>query len=162
MLNYVDYTSIADSSFLASIHHPVIPALLQHFVTSKSKDLKLPDIPALSPGAIDPLMKYRWPGNVRELENVVERALILNPQGPLTFEHLTSGSPGKRNKLRRDSVDDGSLDDVIARHIRRVLTKTGGKVSGPDGAAAYLDINPSTLRNRMKILRIYYGRKEKH
>ena len=28
----------------------------------------------------------------------------------------------------------------------RVLSKTKGKVNGPDGAAAFLGINPSTLR----------------
>ena len=65
-----------------------IPALMQHFINSKSKELKLPAIPTLSPGTIDPLMDYHWPGNVRELENVIERALILNPSGPLTFDHL--------------------------------------------------------------------------
>jgi transcriptional regulator with GAF, ATPase, and Fis domain len=65
-----------------------IPALLQHFISLKSTELKLPTIPTLSPGAIDPLMEYQWRGNVRELENVIERALIINPTGPLTFEHL--------------------------------------------------------------------------
>jgi DNA-binding protein Fis len=42
-----------------------------------------------------------------------------------------------------------------------VLLKTQGKVHGPDGAAAVLGINPSTLRNRMKKLGIDYGRKSK-
>ncbi len=32
---------------------------------------------------------------VRELGNVIERALILNPTGPLTFEHLNLGQPEK-------------------------------------------------------------------
>jgi DNA-binding NtrC family response regulator len=50
-----------------------------------------------------------------------------------------------------------NLDEVISRHIRRVLSKTKGKVNGPDGAAAFLGINPSTLRNRMKKLGIDYG-----
>jgi transcriptional regulator with PAS, ATPase and Fis domain len=65
-----------------------IPALLQHFINLKYMELKLPAIPTLSLGAIDLLVEYHWPGNVRELENVVERAMILNPTGPLTFEHL--------------------------------------------------------------------------
>jgi len=55
--------------------------------------------------------------------------------------------------------DTDNLDEAISRHIRRVLSKTTGKVNGPDGAAAYLGINPSTLRNRMKKLGIDYGRK---
>jgi len=138
-----------------------IPALVQHFINLKSRELKLPTIPTLSSGAIDPLMEYHWPGNVRELENVIERALILNPMGPLTFEHLNLRQPKKTLESRGQSEETGNLDEVISRHICRVLSKTKGKVNGPDGAAAFLGINPSTLRNRMKKLRIDYGRKSK-
>ena len=138
-----------------------IPALLQHFISLKARELKLPTIPTLSPGAIDPLMEYHWLGNVRELENVIERALILNPTGPLTFEHLNLGQPKKALELRGQSEETDNLDELISRHIRRVLSKTKGKVNGPDGAAAFLGINPSTLRNRMKKLGIDYGRKSK-
>jgi len=137
-----------------------IPALLQHFISLKARELKLPTIPTLSSGAIDTLMEYHWPGNVRELENVIERALILNPTGPLTFEHLNLGQSKNNLDLREQSEETGNLDEVISRHIRRVLSKTKGKVNGPDGAAAFLGINPSTLRNRMKQLGIDYGRKK--
>jgi transcriptional regulator with PAS, ATPase and Fis domain len=136
-----------------------IPALIQHFINLKTRELKLPTIPTLSPNAIDPLMEYHWPGNVRELENVIERALILNPKGPLTFAHLNLRQPNKSLELSGQIEEDGKLDQVISRHIRRVLSRTKGKVNGPDGAAAVLGINPSTLRNRMKKLGIDYGRK---
>jgi len=135
------------------------PALVQHFINLKSRELKLPAIPTLASGAIDPLMEYHWPGNVRELENVIERALILNPKGPLTFEHLNLRSPKRTLELQGQSEEAGNLDEVVSRHIRRVLSRTKGKVNGPDGAAALLGINPSTLRNRMKKLGIDYGRK---
>ena len=138
-----------------------IPALLQHFINLKSRELKLAAMPALSPGAIDPLMAYHWPGNVRELENVVERALILNPSGPLTFEHLNLGLSPITMEVLDESTEIDNLDHIISQHIRRVLTKTKGKVSGPDGAANVLGINPSTLRNRMKKLGIEYGRLRK-
>ena len=138
-----------------------ISSLLQHFISLKSTELKLPTIPTLSPGAIDPLMGYHWPGNVRELENVIERALILNPTGPLTFEYLNLEQPKKTLELHGQSEETDNLDAVISRHIRRVLSKTTGKVHGPDGAAAFLGVNPSTLRNRMKKLGIDYGRRSK-
>ncbi len=135
-----------------------IPALLQHFVTLKSKELKLSAIPVLPPGAIEPLMEYLWPGNVRELENIIERALILNPTGPLTFDHLNLGQPEKTLGLSMQCKGADILDEVISRHIRQILSKTNGKVNGSDGAAAILGMNPSTLRNRMKKLGIDYGR----
>jgi DNA-binding NtrC family response regulator len=138
-----------------------IPALVQHFINLKARELKLTDIPTLSPGAIDPLIEYNWPGNVRELENVIERVLILNPKGPLTFEILNLRHPKKRVELWEQREETDNLDEIISRHIRRVLSKTKSKVNGPDGAAAFLGINPSTLRNRMKKLGIDYGRKSK-
>jgi len=138
-----------------------VPALVQHFINLKTRELKLPTIPSLSPGAIDPLMEYHWPGNVRELENIIERALILKPTGPLTFEHLHLGQPKKTFKLQEKSQETDHLDEIISMHIRRVLFKTNGKVNGPYGAAAFLGINPSTLRNRMKKLGIDYGKNSK-
>lgn len=139
-----------------------IPALLQHFINQKAKELKLPTIPTLSPAAIDPLLDYDWPGNVRELQNVVERALILNqPDGePISFEHLNFAHPQKISS--QDSVqniESDNLDSVIANHIRQVLTKANGKIHGPGGVAELLDINPSTLRNRMNKLGINYKHK---
>lgn len=136
-----------------------IPALLQHFITVKSKELNLPAIPELAPGAIDHLMQYHWPGNVRELENIVERAIILNPQGPLTFDDLIRSQQGKKPALSEQHSETDELDYVISRHIQKVLHKTEGKVHGPGGAAELLGINPSTLRARMNKLGIHYGRR---
>jgi len=135
-----------------------IPALVQHFITLKARELNFPAIPTLRSGAIDSLMDYHWPGNVREMENIVERAMILNPKGPLTFDHLNLGPSQETPEQRGQDEETDNLDEVISRHIRRTLSKAQGKVSGPDGAAALLGINPSTLRNRMKKLRIDYGK----
>ncbi len=135
-----------------------IPELLQHFINLKTKELKLPVIPTLSPGAIELLMEYHWPGNVRELGNVIERALILKPAGPLTFEHLDLGKPEANLELQSESDEPANLDEMNSRHIRRILSKTNGKVDGQDGAAALLGINASTLRNRMKKMGIEFGR----
>ncbi|MGD8252064.1 MAG: helix-turn-helix domain-containing protein, partial [Desulfobacterales bacterium] len=54
-----------------------IPALVQHFVERKARELKLGETPELAPGEIDRLHAYAWPGNVRELENLIERIAIM-------------------------------------------------------------------------------------
>ncbi|MCK4446084.1 MAG: sigma 54-interacting transcriptional regulator [Candidatus Marinimicrobia bacterium] len=139
-----------------------IPALLQHFINQKAKELKLLAIPMLSPAAIDPLLEYDWPGNVRELENVVERSLILNQPdgGPISFEHLNFVHPQKfSSQASVQNIESDNLDSVITNHIRQVLTKANGKIHGPGGAAELLSINPSTLRNRMNKLGINYKHK---
>jgi DNA-binding NtrC family response regulator len=133
-----------------------IPALLQHFIGLKSRELKLPAIPTVSPGATDFLMNYNWPGNVRELQNVVERALILNPSGPLTFEHLTTFQQKEIPNDQGQMSDTTNLDEITSRYIRLTLSKTKGKIHGKGGAADLLGINPSTLRNRMNKLGIEY------
>ncbi len=138
-----------------------MPTLVQHFINLKSKELKLSAVPTLSPGTTEFMMDYHWPGNVRELQNVIERALILYPKGPLAPEHFSIGAVQRPAAAPGLDGPSDSLNDVVAGHIRRVLNKAGGKVSGPDGAAAHLGINPSTLRNRMKKLGIQYGKKHK-
>ncbi|MCK5118239.1 MAG: hypothetical protein KAQ78_01575, partial [Candidatus Latescibacteria bacterium] len=62
-------------------------------------------------------------------------------------------------RMPEQTSEPDSLDEMISRHIRRVLSRTKGKVHGPGGAADLLGINPSTLRNRMNKLGIVYGRK---
>ena len=138
-----------------------IPGLVHHFVARKSKELRLLNPSAPAPGAIDRLMAYSWPGNVRELENVIERAMILNKNGLLTFDHLVPNSHEHSRPAARLREDEAlGLDEAMAEHIQKVLALTGGKVHGPGGAAEMLAVNPSTLRNKMDRLGISYGRKK--
>ena len=137
-----------------------IPALVHHFILKKAREMVMPVIPTLAPGEIDRLMAYDWPGNVRELENAVERGIILSDAASVTFADIIGrpapssgegGPPGEQETER--------LEEVEARHIEAVLKKAGGKVSGKGGAAALLDVNPNTLRHRMRKLGIRFGRK---
>ncbi len=137
-----------------------IPALVHHFVKRKTRELKLPNSPALAQGAIDRLVAYHWPGNVRELENLVERALILSQGAPLTFDDLSKGEEKTGASFAAGQEDKPlELDAVVSSHIRRVLEMANGRVHGKGGAAELLGINPSTLRYRMDQLGIPYGRK---
>ncbi len=63
---------------------------------------------------------------------------------------------------RSPESESVALDAVIAQHIRRVLAMTGGKVGGAGGVADLLQINPSTLRKRMRKVAIPFGRKAKY
>ena len=131
-----------------------LPALLQHFIERKAAELKIGETPEPELGAIDALMTYDWPGNVRELENLVERAMILrHPGDRLSFAGLP-GAPPSHAAAVPDEEQPLDLDAVIARHIRRVLGLTGGKIHGPGGAGELLEVNPNTLRHRMKKLGI--------
>ncbi len=139
-----------------------IPALVQHFLRKKSREMVRHTVPVLAPGAIDALMMYDWPGNVREVENAVERALILSDGKPLKFDGLLGVSKSGRGiaaPVLGADLSVVALRDVEADHIRRVLETAGGKIEGQGGAADILGMNPGTLRHRMRKLGIPFGRK---
>lgn len=135
--------------------------LAEYFVTHKCEEMRISVPPVFSPSGLTRLEDYHWPGNVRELENVIERELILNPNGPLTFIDLI---PKKRAesfgfKSSKPYLMMQSLDEVITQHIQNALIAAKGKVSGPGGAAEMLCVNESTLRSKMEKLGILFGRK---
>lgn len=135
-----------------------IPALLQHFISLKVRELKLPQIPEPSPGSIGILMSYQWPGNVRELSNIVERAIILNPAGPLDFSSLVPGKGKESHQQLLHAAPIDNLESLISNHIKSVVKRTSGKIHGPGGAAEILGVNPSSLRNKMRKYGIKHGR----
>ena len=111
---------------------------------------------------MDQLLAYDWPGNVRELENIVERSLILNRSGPLSFVSL---DVSQSKPLITPNLSESSkilpLDAAIAAHVKMALRASRGKVQGPGGAAEILHVNPNTLRKRMSKRGIPFGRKTK-
>ena len=95
-------------------------------------------------------------GNVRELQNAVERAVILAQGGPLQFDPppTTRSLPATTAKINDGTplVTRSELKQRERESITAALTQTGGKVSGPDGAAALLGMKPTTLASRMKAI----------
>ena len=141
-----------------------IPVLTIHFISKKSREMGIENLPAIAPGVLERLMSYNWPGNVRELENLVERELIVHRDGMLTFESLPIAVQHGTVESSNADLSGNSdillpIDDIVAKHISRALQVTKGKISGPGGAAELLRINPNTLIARMKKLNIYYKRK---
>ena len=141
-----------------------IPLLVDYYIQKKSRDLKLPFIPKLAPGAIQHLMDYPWPGNVRELDNVIERELISCSEEVLTFKRIAvENSYADTSACSRQ--EDGpilKIDEVLRSHILHALKAANGVIHGPNGAAKILEINPSTLRSRMEKMGILYGKQSKN
>ena len=136
-----------------------IPALFQHFINLKSRELGISP-PALAPGGLSRLMEYDWPGNVRELENVIERELICAPYSDLQFAALqprsVSPAPFFEKSQTPDKENILSLDEALRKHIQKALKQSRGKIHGPGGAAELLQIHPNTLRSRMEKLGLSY------
>lgn len=151
-----------------------IPALAKHFAHRAAARFGLP---VVEPTQHDLLMlaSYAWPGNIRELGAVLDRAAILGngqrlevakalgigqqAQSPYesnepTFYEVIPEAPPKL----QDATPVGTLEDAMKHHIHRALAATNGRIEGPLGAAKILDINPHTLRARMRKLGIEWSK----
>ena len=140
-----------------------IPPLGHYFVRRFSLKIGR-KITRIQRETMERLVSYNWPGNVRELENVIERTVILSRGSELevapdvlaemaAVAHTQASAP---HPLRRKSVlevsSPQSIDQVERNHILEVLMRTNWRIEGTEGAAALLNLNPSTLRSRMKKL----------
>lgn len=139
-------------------HLEDLPSLIYHFLKKKSREQRLAKIPELAPGVMQRLLSYSWPGNVRELQNVIERALILTPQGPLKFADIFPALNEKMENVAEGGVDYVRLDDVERAHLVKILARVGGRINGAGGAAELVGVHPNTLRHRLRKLGIKFGR----
>jgi formate hydrogenlyase transcriptional activator len=133
-----------------------IPKLFLYFVEEFSRRMgkRIEQIPQ---AVMDAFSSYDWPGNVRELQNLVERAVVCSDNGllpnPLS-NTLASRDTGREEGARPAPKSRDSLEEVQRQHILRVLERTGGVISGPNGAGAILNVHPNTLRSLMDRLGI--------
>jgi len=136
---------------------PDIPKLAMFFLERFSKKFGK-RIDTVSQATMDLLMAHGWPGNIRELQNIIERAVVLSQGSVLALNAdllLVEVSDSNNSDTGWPSPPSStSLEEVERCHILTVLQKTGGLIEGPNGAARILDLNPSTLRGRMKKLGI--------
>ncbi len=125
-----------------------IPILVRYFTQRHAKRMNR-RIETIPPEAMEALVHWQWPGNVRELENFIERAVILS-QGTVLRAPLAE----LRATAEPLPAGNMTLEAVEREHIKRVLQETGGLIAGPNGAAARLGINRTTLNSRMRKLGI--------
>jgi two-component system response regulator AtoC len=118
-----------------------IPLLAEHFAAKHGRA----EGAAISPSARDLLIAHDWPGNVRELENVVARALALNPSGVILPEDLPEHLRGARPPAEAEGMtprDRPTLAELERRYAAQVLKETDGNKTR---AAEILGIDRKTL-----------------
>jgi transcriptional regulator with GAF, ATPase, and Fis domain len=142
-----------------------IPALANHF--SERAAIRFGLSPVMPTEAdLEILKLYDWPGNIRELGAVIDRAAILgNGQTLEVAAALGVAAPRRAQKTTSSQIGLSApsdlkpstittLDKAMRQHIKAALRVTQGRIEGPYGAARLLDINPHTLRARMRRLDI--------
>ncbi|MFH2045526.1 MAG: sigma 54-interacting transcriptional regulator [Pseudomonadota bacterium] len=124
-----------------------IPLLVIAFIEKYAKKYGK-QISSVSKETIKILQDYTWPGNIRELESVIERSVILC-QG-----HILHVADKPETAPLFSTTNIQTLEEVERMQIVNILSHTGWRINGKDGAASILGLHPSTLRARMHKLDI--------
>ncbi len=114
--------------------------------------------PILQDEHLNYLLQHDWPGNIRELQNSMERLVVLGQFQGANFTELEK--PSAEPDLDFDGGVLLSMKDIETKHLTEVLTHCRWQVSGDNGAAKILELNPNTLRFRMQKLGISKIRKK--
>ncbi|MCF0054764.1 sigma 54-interacting response regulator [Dyadobacter sp. CY356] len=129
-----------------------IPLLVNHFVQVYSGKIGR-KVSGISDKAMRNLLAYNWPGNIRELENVIERSVLLANSELIDQILLPAHQPMKPSE-REEEVRLKTIFENERDYIIEILKKCNGRIRGVDGAAAILNIPPTTLGSKMKKLGI--------
>jgi transcriptional regulator with GAF, ATPase, and Fis domain len=121
---------------------------IDHFARKAGKSFR-----GINKKTLSLLLAYPWPGNIRELQNVVERSVIVCETEIFSVDeswlsrHLASGPKSPFELSETLSAREKQM-------IEAALRESGGRVSGPSGAAARLGIHRSTLESKIYSLKI--------
>ena len=142
-----------------------IEPLARTFLLHASRHLGVPA--TISPEAFALLRAYRWPGNIRELRHVIERAVLLAGNAPITPAHLPLGKlqpsdrgrpppPDEPDEPDEPDAGDATVDGEVRQHIIDVLAACGGNQSR---AAKQLGMSRGALIRRLERYDIIRPRK---
>ena len=127
-----------------------IPMLVHFFAQKFAQQMKR-RIESVPKDTMAALTSYHWPGNIRELQNLVERGVILSRGSSLD---IPLAELKHSNKVSNHSNRSATLEAVERDHILRVLGQLNWVIGGPNGAAARLGVNRTTLNHRLQKLGI--------
>ena len=125
---------------------------LAHFFVARYSKNAGRKVTSISPKVMQELRSYLWPGNVRELEHLMERSVLLATETVIKEVHL----PRKASEQQQEDhpAVAKTLEEMEKAFIIATIRRCGGKLAGPGGAAAQLDIPATTLHSKIKKLGI--------
>jgi formate hydrogenlyase transcriptional activator len=130
-----------------------IPVLVAYFIDRFARKAGK-SFRTVNKKSLELLQSYPWPGNIRELQNVIERSAIVCDteyfsvdESWLSRQPLASEPKGGPELSRKLAAREKEM-------IESALRESGGRVSGPSGAAIKLGIPGSTLDSKIRSLKI--------
>jgi two-component system response regulator PilR (NtrC family) len=114
-------------------------ALADHFLEKACRAQKR-QLAGFDTEALRKLGSYGYPGNVRELENIVERAVALEPGNVVTAQSLVIyekvSSTEQDGGVHKVISGQMTLDEYLAEHEQKVLAEALRRCGGHKGKAA--------------------------
>jgi transcriptional regulator with GAF, ATPase, and Fis domain len=127
----------------------LVEYFIAHFARKAGKNFR-----GIHKRTLELLVSYPWPGNIRELQNVVERSVIVCETENFSVDERWLS----RQSLPTEPKGTLELPQALAaqekKMIEAALRESGGRVSGPSGAAAKLGIHRSTLESKIISFKI--------
>jgi len=116
-----------------------IPLLAEHFLAKFAGQMEKA-VTAIARPAMELLIKHDWPGNIRELENVIERAVALEPTPSIQPESLPSvvrsstprpaasgGAPVVHELLPEEGLDlEARVQEIERGYLAQALERANG------------------------------------
>jgi formate hydrogenlyase transcriptional activator len=133
-----------------------IPLLVEYFVDRYARKAGK-KIKRVNKKTLELLESYPWPGNIRELQNVIERSVILCETDIFSIDDNWLSQPVPPESKQQVELPRKLLVQEKDM-IEAALKDTGGRVSGPAGAAVKLGIPRSTLESKIRSLKINKNR----
>ncbi len=129
--------------------------LVEYFVERFAKKAGK-NIRTIEKRTLERLRAYDWPGNIRELQNVIERSVILSSGDVFAVDDVWLSNEPSQATSRVVAAPASSERELRTERdiIEAALVASRGRVSGPSGAAAQLQIPASTLEHKIKALKI--------
>jgi formate hydrogenlyase transcriptional activator len=126
----------------------LVEYFIDHFARKAGKSFR-----GINKKTLNLLLAYPWPGNIRELQNVVERSVIVcETENFSVDESWLSQQPVSSPKSQFELSEKLSAQEK--QMIEAALRESGGRVSGPSGAAAKLGMHRSTLESKITSFKI--------
>src|ERR1700741_2335337 len=134
-----------------------IPLLVEYFLDRYARKAGK-HITTVEKRTLQVLQSYPWPGNIRELQNVIERSVIVCETENFSVDESWLSRQPIATEPNRELALLKRLPSQEKAVIEAALRESGGRVSGPSGAAAKLGIPGSTLDSKIRSLKINKNR----
>jgi DNA-binding NtrC family response regulator len=132
-----------------------IPDLVEHFTAQVCAQNSWKPVP-FTPEAREALQAHQWPGNVRELRNMVERLMLLAPDGKVDLDTVRLALPLSLSSTSSATMETtGSLANRVQSFEREVILAELRRCQYNVAAAARaLDLERSHLYKKAEQLGI--------